>query len=68
MNNLEFVFMVQKMRSLQKTYFKTRDKDVLLQSKDAERKVDSCINEMLKGIPLFNAEDEKNEQTTAESN
>ena len=61
MNSLEFVLMVQKMRSLQKTYFKTRDKNVLLQSKDAERKVDSCISEMLKGIPLFNAEDEKNE-------
>ena len=61
MNSFEFVFMVQEMRSLQKTYFKTRDKDVLLKSKAAERKVDSCISEMLKGIPLFNAEDEKNE-------
>lgn len=60
MNSLEFVLMVQEMRSLQKTYFKTRDKVVLLQSKDAERKVDSCISEMLKGIPLFE-KDEVNE-------
>ena len=53
MSYLEFVLMVQKMRELQKTYFKTRDKDVLRQSKDIERKVDTCIGEMLNGIPLF---------------
>ena len=56
MNSLEFVLMVQEMRFLQKAYFKTRDKDILLKSKETERKVDSCIDEMLKGIPLFEKE------------
>ena len=57
MNSLEFILMVQKMRELQKTYFKTRDKDVLQQSKDMEKKVDTCINEMLNGIPLFDSDE-----------
>lgn len=37
----EFIELVREMRNAQKEYFKTRDKDVLLKSKELECKVDS---------------------------
>ena len=40
-----FVVMVFEMRNLQKAYFRTRDKDILQQSKEAERKVDAYIKQ-----------------------
>lgn len=36
---------VIEMRNLQKAYFKTRDRDILEQSKAAERKVDNYIKQ-----------------------
>lgn len=39
----EFIELVREMRNAQKEYFKTRDKSVLLKSKELERKVDSFL-------------------------
>ena len=39
----EFEKLVYEMRSTQTEYFKTRDKSVLLKSKELERKVDSFL-------------------------
>lgn len=39
----ELYYQVRRMRSTQKTYFRTRDKIVLEQSKAIERQVDSVI-------------------------
>lgn len=39
----EFIELVREMRNAQKEYFKTRDKNVLLKSKELERKVDSFL-------------------------
>ena len=39
----QFIELVREMRNAQKEYFKTRDKDVLLKSKELERKVDSFL-------------------------
>ncbi len=41
----EFVSLVATMRSLQKQYFKSRDMDILRQSKAAELAVDRAIQE-----------------------
>lgn len=41
----EFIAAVTKMRSLQKQYFKSRDPDILKQSKAAEVEVDRAIQE-----------------------
>ena len=49
MNYLEFVLLVKRMRECQKEYFRTRDKDVLQESKSLEKKVDSCIDRKLNG-------------------
>lgn len=49
MSNLDFVMLVKKMRDCQKEYFRTRDKEVLQESKNLEKKVDSCIARMLNG-------------------
>lgn len=47
MNKFErFVAMVEQMRALQKEYFKTRDRGILQQSKNAEREVDKAIKEL----------------------
>lgn len=40
----EFIKKVQRMRELQIKYFKTRDKEILLKSKAAEKEVDSFID------------------------
>ena len=42
----EFVLLVQEMRSAQKEYFATRDRDVLNQSKTLERQVDKALDDM----------------------
>lgn len=39
----ELLRMVREMRELQKYYFRTRDKEVLQQSKDAEKRIDHWI-------------------------
>lgn len=39
----EFIELVREMRNAQKEYFRTRDKNVLLKSKELERKVDSFL-------------------------
>lgn len=39
----DFIKLVSKMRALQKEYFKTRNKDILMQSKAAEQEVDKYI-------------------------
>lgn len=42
----DFIKLVEEMRKLQKQYFKTRDRDVLIRSKEAERKVDIFIKDL----------------------
>lgn len=44
----EFIELVREMRNAQKEYFKTRDKSVLLKSKELERKVDSFLAHKVK--------------------
>lgn len=39
----EFVEKVEKMRQLQRAYFKSRDKDILIACKEKEREVDEFI-------------------------
>lgn len=46
MSHQEFIELVSKMRSLQKAYFRTRDREILTQSKAAEAAVDREIREM----------------------
>lgn len=41
----EFIELVREMRNAQKEYFKTRDKNILLKSKELERKVDSFLTQ-----------------------
>lgn len=53
MSYLEFVLLVRKMRAAQKDYFKVRSQRVLLQCKDLERQVDTQIEELTNGKPLF---------------
>lgn len=56
MNWEEFAKKVERMRSLQKEFFKTRDANVLKESKTAEREVDKAlldIEEEKKGLSLF---------------
>lgn len=43
----EFIGLVREMRNAQKEYFKTRDKNVLLKSKELERKVDSFLTQQV---------------------
>ena len=43
MNQSEFMLLVEQMRNAQKEYFKTRDRMVLLKSKELEKKVDEQI-------------------------
>lgn len=45
MTHQEFIAAVEHMRSLQKQYFKSRDMDILRQSKAAELAVDKAIQE-----------------------
>ncbi len=42
----ELVEAVEHMRDMQKTYFKTRDKDILQRSKRAEKEGDRIINDI----------------------
>lgn len=51
MNN-DFIKLVKEMRETQKRYFKTRNAEVLAESKRLEREVDKKIEEAEKGIPL----------------
>jgi hypothetical protein len=46
MTNEEFIALVAKMRSLQKQYFKTRDRSTLEKSKSVEIQVDAAIAEL----------------------
>lgn len=43
----EFMALVEKMRNLQKSYFKTRDKIVLVECKRVESQVDEAIKEIV---------------------
>lgn len=40
----DFEFLVFEMRALQIKYFKSRDRDVLIKSKEAEKKVDAHLS------------------------
>ena len=44
----DFANLVKQMRAFQKQYFKTRDKDVLIESKRLENLVDKSVVEILK--------------------
>ncbi len=48
MIHAEFIELVAQMRAVQKNYFKTRSKDVLLESKNLERQVDAAIAQLCK--------------------
>ena len=41
---LQFIQLVRAMRSSQKEYFRTRAKNILLQSKELERQVDKTLS------------------------
>lgn len=41
---LQFIQLVKDMRASQKEYFRTRDKNILLQSKELERQVDNLLS------------------------
>lgn len=41
---LQFIQLVRAMRASQKEYFRTRDKNILLQSKELERQVDNLLS------------------------
>ena len=41
---LQFIQLVRAMRASQKEYFRTRDKNILVQSKDLERQVDKTLS------------------------
>jgi hypothetical protein len=43
MTNTEFIDLVAQMRTAQKSYFRTRSKTILEQSKALERQVDAAI-------------------------
>ena len=49
----DFIKLVKEMRETQKRYFKTRNAEVLAESKRLEREVDKKIEEAEKGIPLL---------------
>jgi hypothetical protein len=46
MTQAEFIELVAKMRIAQKNYFKTRSKDVLIQSKNLEQQLDKAIGQI----------------------
>ena len=54
----DFIKLVKEMRETQKLYFKTRNAEVLVESKRLEREVDKKIEEAEKGITLFEARSE----------
>ena len=61
MNSRDFFDMVCRMRKAQKSYFKTRDRDVLNVSKEIEKQVDEEINRVnrvlaKKGMPYISLE------------
>ena len=61
MNSRDFFDMVCRMRKAQKNYFKTRDRDALIVSKEIERQVDEEINRVntvlaKKGMPFVSIE------------
>ena len=61
MNSRDFFDMVCRMRKAQKNYFKTRDRDALIVSKEIERQVDEEINRVntvlaKKGMPYISIE------------
>ena len=41
---LQFIQLVKAMRASQKEYFRTRDKNILLHSKELERQVDNTLS------------------------
>lgn len=45
-----FLSAVQEMRTLQVKYFKTRDRDVLIESKAAEKRVDAMVKEFMEHV------------------
>ena len=61
MNSRDFFDMVCRMRKAQKSYFKTRGRDVLNMSKEIEKQVDEEINRVnsvlaKKGMPYISLE------------
>ncbi len=50
MTHAEFIELVEQMRTAQKNYFKTRSKDVLIESKALERQVDAAIVQLKQEI------------------
>ena len=50
MNSEEFRRLVTEMRHAQKEYFRTRSKQVLVMSKELERRVDKALNDEQKKL------------------
>ena len=50
-NMLRFVRLVRDMRTAQKNYFATRNREALSRSLELEKKVDEQLSAMLEGIP-----------------
>lgn len=50
-NMLRFVRLVRAMRTAQKNYFATRNREALSRSLELEKKVDEQLSAMLEGIP-----------------
>lgn len=47
MTDIEFIVLVGRMREKQKEYFRTRSKEVLLESKQLEREVDKVLDDWM---------------------
>ena len=54
----EFCDLVKRMRHAQKTYFRTRDRDVLREAQRLEREVDKALEERQYGKDLFDGNEE----------
>ena len=49
MHDVDFYFLVKKMRGYQKAYFKTRDRRLMYKSIELEQQVDKAIQRYLEG-------------------
>ncbi len=49
MKQIDFYFLVKKMRDYQKAYFETRDKALMYKSIELEEQVDKAINDYMNG-------------------
>lgn len=56
----EFFYLVAEMRQTQKDYFKTRDKEVLVKSKELEKRVDEEIKRVTEIMTKNNGKEKEN--------